>query len=330
MQRKRIARYIGDDILIQSAVSRYVRRLRYCLIRTTDDVELLQLRGGTWRYFDNFIAAKIAMFIVEDVSAQHHPEQRLTHFWPNCEGYAHHVFFRPLKDVGGDWYSASNHNGALWIAVVDVAGKGRHARILAGNLSTVWRLQESRKARERGNVAELMRVMNREILQCFDADAFAAAVVARCLPSGNVTVGFAGDATAYSFSTGSELPSAYLTMSSRPLGMDNEIEIVQREITLPPGAEILLATDGLTEQARSVVHAGSDNLRQFVKWSARRQPVIRRMMQWFASLRNKATTSMPLAAQRIEKLLEAVFAKHKQLDDITIVSVRRRSAHDGA
>jgi phosphoserine phosphatase RsbU/P len=215
---------------------------------------------------------------------------------PDVSGFefaARYVTAVHERGVGGDWYDVFQlPSGEVWISVGDVAGHGLRAAAVMGRLRTMIRIHAFEGARPN----EVLRLTDREF-QFFDHEETATAIVAAASPwSDEVDISSAG-----------HLPPVLAMPDQRGqvveiehdplLGAATDLQRSMVPVHMPPGAMLVMYTDGLIERRGESLDVGLDRLCKVVASDAP-EPVCRRIM-----FRLVGETSPP--------------------DDIALVAVRR-------
>jgi len=147
------------------------------------------------------------------------------------------------RQVGGDYYDlVPLGDGRYLVVIVDVAGKGVPAALLASMVQASIRTQ----ADDGKPVREVMSRLNRLVFEATPEDRFATCFLAR-LDGAGLTVSFSNAGHNYPI----VLPAAggcrYLEEGGIPLGITSDAAYPQSETSLAPGDAILLYTDGITD-----------------------------------------------------------------------------------
>lgn len=148
----------------------------------------------------------------------------------------------PVGAVGGDWYDfLPLDDGRTGIVLADVAGKGMAAALLMSATRGVLRSNKSAW----GEPAKILSRANRILLNDFPAARYVTLVYgvlddrARTFTfanAGHLEPLFAHNGSVQSFSTRDGLPLGLLAS-----------EYSETKVDMPPGSELLLYTDGITE-----------------------------------------------------------------------------------
>ena len=157
-------------------------------------------------------------------------------------GYEVQTFYKPLRDVGGDYFDVIELEGKrTLLAVADVSGKGMPAALLAANIQALVRSIASAGA----DHLALAGQMNRHLSRYTPNDRFATAVfIVLHRDTGKLTYVNAGHNAPIVFSSGS---ARSLEATGMPLGLFPEAAYTADTALLPPGRALLLFTDGLTD-----------------------------------------------------------------------------------
>ncbi len=157
-------------------------------------------------------------------------------------GYKVETFYKPFRDVGGDYFDVIELAGKRTLfAVADVSGKGMAAALLAANIQALVRSIASVS----GDLLALAGQINRHLSRYTPTDRFATAVfVVLNRDTGELTYVNAGHNAPIVFDSGS---ARSLEATGLPLGLFPEATYTTNTALLPPGRALLLFTDGLTD-----------------------------------------------------------------------------------
>ncbi len=161
---------------------------------------------------------------------------------PELPGYVVETFYKPLREVGGDYFDVIDlpENRTLF-AVADVSGKGMPAALLAANIQALVRSIASVEA----NPLTLARQINQHLCQYTPSERFATGVfIVLSRDSGELTYVNAGHNSPVVF--GRESATA-LEATGMPLGLFPDAVYEARTAVLCPDGDLLLFTDGLTD-----------------------------------------------------------------------------------
>jgi sigma-B regulation protein RsbU (phosphoserine phosphatase) len=161
---------------------------------------------------------------------------------PELPGYVVESFYKPLREVGGDYFDVIDLPGNRTLfAVADVSGKGVPAALLAANIQALVRSIASVEA----NPLTLARQINKHLSRYTPSDRFATAVfIVLSRDSGELTYVNAGHNAPIVSGGGS---TATLEATGMPLGLFPEAAYDARTAPLWPGGALLVFTDGLTD-----------------------------------------------------------------------------------
>jgi serine phosphatase RsbU (regulator of sigma subunit) len=164
---------------------------------------------------------------------------------PALDEYEFFAFYEAASELGGDYYDYVPLPGQRWaIVVADVSGKGISAALLMARLSADTRFC---LASEATPAAALCR-LNRLCCQSRWEDRFVTLTVCVLDPRRHeVTVANAGHPSPlWRSREGRVIPLAEAE-TQIPLGIDSQVSYSQCAITLAPGDDVVLYTDGITE-----------------------------------------------------------------------------------
>jgi sigma-B regulation protein RsbU (phosphoserine phosphatase) len=161
---------------------------------------------------------------------------------PQLPGYEMETFYKPFRDVGGDYFDVIELSGNRSLfAVADVSGKGMAAALLAANIQALVR---SIVNVEPDPVA-LAQQINRHLSRYTPVDRFATAVfIVLNHNSGELTYVNAGHNAPIVSCSGS---TRLLEATGMPLGLFTEAKYEARTAVIDPRGVLLLFTDGLTD-----------------------------------------------------------------------------------
>lgn len=203
-------------------------------------------------------------------------------------GYELEAFYKPLREVGGDYFDVMELPGNRTLfAVADVSGKGMAAALLAANIQALVR---SVASVECSPVALAIQI-NKHLSRYSPTDRFATAVFIVLSPDlGELTYVNAGHNAPFLFCSGSMVR---LEANGLPLGIFIDAQYEARTVSIAPGGTLLIFTDGLTDSIRG------------------KQPE-NRLCDAFAESAGRTMANLKL-------LIDPKFNE----DDVTIVLVRR-------
>ena len=157
-------------------------------------------------------------------------------------GYQVETFYRPLREVGGDYFDVIELGGGRTLfAVADVSGKGMPAALLAANIQALVRSIAGVGA----DAVAMAGQMNRHLSRYTPGERFATAVfVVLDRDTGELTWVNAGHNAPILVDSG---PPRALEATGLPLGLFPEAAYTANTAVLSPGGTLLLFTDGLTD-----------------------------------------------------------------------------------
>ena len=149
--------------------------------------------------------------------------------------------------VAGDFYDVFPlSDGAVGVAVADVAGKGMGASLIMASVKAVLPLLA-----EHRSVAETLTELNRRLVLELGPREFVALALVRYRPDGTFSLANAGLPDPYRLRPG-QPPLALSSPGPRlPLGLKPNLEYASLDGRLEPGERLLLFTDGLPEAPSS-------------------------------------------------------------------------------
>jgi serine phosphatase RsbU (regulator of sigma subunit) len=154
---------------------------------------------------------------------------------PAAPSIAINVDFRPMRDVGGDFYlSRVLHDGRQRLIVGDVSGKGTAAAMTAALLIGA---AEDHDALSPG---ELLAHLDR-VLRTVGVGGFATCLCADLTSGGKATVANAGHLPPYC--RGRELPLP----PGLPLGVAEDVAYAETVLEVAPGETLTFVSDGVVE-----------------------------------------------------------------------------------
>jgi len=216
----------------------------------------------------------------------------------------------PSENVGGDLVDVVELSGGDTVAyLADIAGHGLQAGILMGMLKTAARTALTDGRGNEGNgeeggemLSQLMARLNLVLPQVKESHMFATFTGLRLNADGQVFFGMAASPPLLHWSSSSE-SIARIEEEQFPLGLLPVARFPSGRLAMERGDLVLIATDGVLEVcSKSGVEFGIEGLESL--------------------LRRYASLPLPELASLI---LETVRKYGKQLDDQTLLIVRRRS-----
>ncbi len=210
---------------------------------------------------------------------------------PELPGYDVETFYKPFRDVGGDYFDVIDFPGSrVLLVLVDVSGKGVSAALLAANIQALVR---SIATAEEAPLS-FARQINQHMFRYAPAGCFATAVfLVLSRISGELTFVNAGQNAPIVFGLGSTIP---LEATGMPLGLFADAKYETGSAFIHCGENVLLFTDGLTDSI-----SGSDP---------------ERLLREALAERSRTTMS------NLKSLINPEFNE----DDVTILLLRRNAA----
>ena len=171
--------------------------------------------------------------------------------------YEAQAVYEPAQEVGGDFYwSRQARDGSLLVVIGDVSGKGLKAAMLVSVAVGVLRNEKS------DSPAMILAALN-EALVSHTGGAFVTCCCARFDAEGGVVLANAGHLTP--FMNGAELA----VESGLPLGVAAGVDYVLTEMSMVPGGQMTLLSDGVVEAANGKAELfGFDRTREISGKSA--------------------------------------------------------------
>ena len=175
---------------------------------------------------------------------------------------------KSARRVGGDFYDIVPHgNDGLLLAVADVMGKGAPAALFSAIFRTLLRVRTDLV----DHPGELLAWLNRNLIADLERfDMFVSAMIVH-FNQRDRTLRLAGAGHPPCFIASREGIITELTGNSPPLGIIDNISTAELTVTLPPGARVLLYTDGLSEaRNKNGDFLGMDALKAWLATAAKR------------------------------------------------------------
>jgi hypothetical protein len=155
----------------------------------------------------------------------------------NIPGLKIDVCALAAREVGGDFHQAlTGRDGALWLLIGDVSGKGLQGALWASTVIGAFR----EVVHDSTGPADGMRRLNRAT-HGLPTGMFISALIARITPSGELTYANAGHILPYR--NGQMLEG----QSGLPLGVFAAADYRENHLTLTPGDRLIFLSDGLME-----------------------------------------------------------------------------------
>ncbi|MEV4638020.1 SpoIIE family protein phosphatase [Actinoplanes sp. NPDC049548] len=189
---------------------------------------------------------------------------------PQIEGLRHAARYLPWShgiDVGGDWYDViALGNGVVGVVIGDIAGHSAAAAATMGQVRNALRAY----ATERHTPAGVLHHANQLLLDLHLDTIATCCYLELHLTEGTVTAVLAGHLPPV-LRTGST--SAILELRRGiPLGVSRTAVFPETTFVLPPGANLVLYTDGLVEDHRHPIDQGLDELCEALRGAPSQSP----------------------------------------------------------
>jgi serine phosphatase RsbU (regulator of sigma subunit)/predicted ester cyclase len=223
---------------------------------------------------------------------------------PQLEGWQITPFYRPAREVGGDFYDFHLlSDGRVGLVVGDATGKGVPAALVMS--TTCGMLQLAARALSSPSPGEVLGQVNETLLARIPPNMFVTCFYAVLEPeSGTLSYANAGHDVPYLWHGGA---AEELRARGMPLGLMPGMHYEQKEIVLQKGDSALLYTDGLVE-----AHDPKGEMFGFPR------------LQVLVS--EHAEEERALEEMLLEELYSFVGEGWEQEDDITLVTLRRSSS----
>jgi serine phosphatase RsbU (regulator of sigma subunit) len=165
---------------------------------------------------------------------------------PEVPGWQIAATWKPARETSGDFYDFVPLPGnRIGIVMADVVDKGMGAALLMALTRTLIRTYAAEFPK---HPEHLLQVTNQRILADIDVGMFVTLFYAVLEPdSGVLTYSNAGHPPPYLFSPDGEAGTIALPDSGMPLGVSDEASWQQGSQPIPPGAMLLLYTDGVID-----------------------------------------------------------------------------------
>ncbi|MGD9127211.1 MAG: SpoIIE family protein phosphatase [Planctomycetia bacterium] len=215
-----------------------------------DDLDLLVSVAGQAAYaVENAQLHEEALkqrSLEQELAIAHEVQQGfLPHRGPEIDGYHFFDFYEPANQLGGDYFDYIKlPDGRLAVVLADVSGKGISASLLGARFSAEIRYALAGK----GCPTEAVEHINRVFCEPRWEDRFVTMVlVILDLASGRLSLVNAGHMPPLLREPDGTILAAGETTAGLPLGVLETQEYETVELDFPPGSNIILFTDGITE-----------------------------------------------------------------------------------
>ncbi len=179
------------------------------------------------------------MKVARDVQMAFLPEKK-----PDLDGYAFYDYYNPAEQIGGDYFDYIKlQDGRVAVVVADVVGHGVAAALLMAKLSAET---HSSLLSESNPAVAMSRLNNR--LSALNIQRFVTMVLIVVDPkSHRVTMVSAGHMWPIHRRADGTVHEPAIDLSGLPLGITDDVDFQQVEITLGPRESLTLYTDGINE-----------------------------------------------------------------------------------
>jgi serine phosphatase RsbU (regulator of sigma subunit) len=222
---------------------------------------------------------------------------------PTLEGWRISPFYRPAREVGGDFYDFHFlSEGRVGLVVGDATGKGVPAALVMA--TTCGMLQAVSQALDSSSPGEVLARVNETLLDRIPSNMFVTCFYAVLEPeSARLSYANAGHDLPYLWHGGE---AEELRARGMPLGLMPGMSYEQKQIVLDAGESALFYSDGLVE-----AHDPKGEMFGF--------PRLRALVAELAEERS-------LGDSLLEELYSFVGERWEQEDDITLLTLRRSAA----
>ena len=156
---------------------------------------------------------------------------------PAVPGFPVNAVYKPAGEVGGDFYQiVPTSSGGVLAVIGDVSGKGMPAAMTVSLLVGTFRTL----AHYTQGPGEILGAMNQRMCGR-NSGGFTTCLVLRIDPGGAIAAASAGHLAPYIY--GHEVPLG----SGLPLGLSEDFVYSESTLSLAPGAQLTLLTDGVVE-----------------------------------------------------------------------------------
>ena len=185
------------------------------------------------------MVAETELVLAREFQARLLPAQEIA-----ADGYRITSRNLPARFVAGDFYDVFQYaDGAVGVAIADVAGKGVAASLIMASVKAVLPLVASK-----GDVDEAMRALNERFVGELPRREFIALALARFDPrTGAVSFANAGLPDPYVVRKSGAVETITVTGPRLPIGLRHAIPYEKTAFTLGEGDALMLFSDGLPE-----------------------------------------------------------------------------------
>ena len=225
-------------------------------------------------------------------------QQFLPHELPDLQGWHVAAYYRPAREVGGDFYDFIDLPGArIGIVVGDVTDKGVPAALVMATTHSLMRAEAPRLV----SPAKVLERVNNLLVDEMPPNMFVTCLYAVLDPAaGTLVFANAGHNLPY---VGTQKGTLELRATGMPLGLMANMAYEETSATLDPGDSLLLHSDGLAE-----AHSPTRDMYGF--------PRLKKAM-------GEGREGEALIDQLLKSLDHFVGPGWDQEDDITLVTLQR-------
>ncbi len=163
---------------------------------------------------------------------------------PRCEL---HALYIPSKAVGGDFYDVvATGDGGFLLAIADVSGKGMPAALLSAMLQASLRTQ----ADSVSSLGAILRNINSLLYRSTATHQFATFFLAR-IDGENLRLSFSNAGHNWPVVLRPNGERVFLERGGTILGILEQVNYEEDQVTLRPGDRVVLYTDGISEAANA-------------------------------------------------------------------------------
>jgi len=164
---------------------------------------------------------------------------------PQIPGWEFIARWKPARQVGGDYYDfIETENKQLGLVIADVTDKGMPAALFMAFTRSIIRANLDHTPSPDAGITRA----NRLICQESDNSLFVTMFYGQLnLQTGELTYVNAGHNPPIHVAPSQSIPTAWLTRTGIPLGVEEDSTYTQESVQLKPGEFIVLYTDGVTE-----------------------------------------------------------------------------------
>ncbi len=163
--------------------------------------------------------------------------------FPTMEHLEVHAVTNPSRQVGGDLYDLVQvEDGATFLAIADVSGKGVPAALLSSMIQASLRTQADGKR----SVSSILDNINGLVIRSTTPEQFATFFLAR-VEAGSLRMSFSNAGHNYPVLCRKGGDHLFLERGGMLLGIFDDARFEEESVQLFPGDRVVLYTDGITE-----------------------------------------------------------------------------------